>query len=425
MDWAHLDSRHERVATVAALQGCPAQVTVPMAIREPTAPTPPATDSSASQATDPEPGHGPTGHGRRRRSPRAAAAAAVTVAAVGCALAVPLSASAARVEPAAASWKIVKTTHQSGAPIFTAITASSLSHAWAFEGLQAGTSKPIEWSLSGSTWTKVSFPGHSREEVTAAGSTSASDAWTITSNGSKSRALRWNGSGWTATGSFNADLGNVTVISPTDVWAFDSLFSGPGGAWHYNGHSWSPDGSGLFGGSALSSHSVWAFGATKVAHWNGHAWSRTSVKSLLPPDSELNVSGLTGIYAQSSNSVWATGSGFTMDEGGPTVLLHYNGHNWSRVAEVGSDDEVAQSVIPDGHGGLWIPVPSSEGRPFVLLHYSGGHLRTTALPVSGNKLNVLDLAAVPHSTSAFGAGFTHQAGNPGLGIAGAILEYKR
>jgi hypothetical protein len=444
MDWAYLDSANEVVvgATVPLARLVSVPDLAPAPGPGPAAEFGPVAGTLAGQATGSQSGQeagsgpgqeagsgpGPASWLRARRSmtPRGrhhrttSAAATAVAAAAACALAVPAaSASAAPVPAAAASWKIVKTTHLSDAPSFTAVTATSPGNAWAFEGLQAGTSRPIAWHLSGSTWTREPFPGKADETVWAAGSSSATDVWAVTSTGTRSRALRWNGSSWKVAGSFHSNDTAVTVLSANDVWVFGSA-----GAWHYNGHSWSrpASGHGLISGSARSQDSVWAVGGTSVGHWNGSTWSRTSVASLLP-HYHLSEPRLVGIYARSWNSVWALGTGGRQDELGPTVLLHYNGHNWARVALDASSGDPEQ-VIPDGSGGLWIPSQKSGGA-FQMLRYSGGHLNVVAVPGGGLRLNVFAVAAIPHTASAFAAGDKHRYRNAGLGIAGAILEYKR
>jgi len=303
---------------------------------------------------------------------------------------------------------------------FTAVTATSKSNAWAFESSSGGTSA---WRLGPSGWTPAAFPGG---PVAAAGASSASDVWTITADGAKSKALRWNGSGWVSAGTIRAEIAAVTVVSSSDVWAFAlPFFPSRGSAWHYNGTRWSrvASGNGLISGSALSPRNVWAVGGEAVAHWNGHTWSRTSVAGLLPANTMLSHSAMVGIYAASSRNVWALGTGGREDEGGPTVLLHYNGHHWSRAA-INLSGNPSQ-LVPDGTGGLWVPVPSQDGVPFEMLRYSGGHLRAVSMPVSGARLDVLAVAAVPHSAETLGVGFTHKKNNAGLGIAGVILSYQR
>jgi hypothetical protein len=263
-----------------------------------------------------------------RRATAAAASITTALAITGAASAWALAATSPGL-----SWHFVKHVHSGGNGDFTAVVAVGKTGGWAFNGV----SKPAAWKRSGGSWTQVSFPGRSGEEVVAAGASSASNVWAFTGGGSGSRALRWNGSGWSAVRSFAGQIGGAAVISKTDVWVFgEPVFPGSGmGTWHYNGRAWAKvsSGHGLEGGSALSASSIWAFDGTKVAHWNGRTWTRTSVASLLPPKTELNDPAVVGIDAQSKNSVYAVGSGNLEDEGGPTVILHYNGHSWAKVAQ--------------------------------------------------------------------------------------------
>lgn len=223
----------------------------------------------------------------------------------------------------------------------------------------------------------------------------------------------------------------MVALSLRDAWFFDT--GQPGGrAWHYNGHRWSrtPNSSALTYGSALSPDSIWATGATSVAHWNGHAWSRTSVKGLLvgcPREPDLCGPHLSGIYAQSPDSVWATGTGERETIGGPLVVLHFNGSRWTRVAlSDAARDPVPGQVIPDGSGGLWIPITGFEGRvSSTMLHYSGGQLRLVALPViSGRVLRAAAVTAVPGTQRAIAVGEDHRT-SPYVGAGGraVILAY--
>jgi hypothetical protein len=170
---------------------------------------------------------------------------------------------------------------------------------------------------------------------------------------------------------------------------------------------------------------IWAFEGVDVAHWNGHAWSRTSVAKLLPARQLLNNPSVTGIYAQSANSVYAIGNGNLQDEGGPMVVLHYNGHSWSRVAEgnYGFGTQPLQQIAGDGHGGLWLPMPGAFGAKSYLLHYSGGHLTAASLPLPASEINILAVAQIPGTSDVLGGGFTHQAGNFGGNRVAVMLEY--
>ncbi len=352
---------------------------------------------------------------------RAALIAGAVAAVAGCA-------PAAIAAPASVpSWHIVKQVHSGPLGNFTAVTAVGRTAGWAFNY----GSVPTAWRLSGSSWAQVPFPGLANEQVLAAGAVSASDVWAFTSNGTKSRALRWNGTTWAVVRSFPRVIGGAAVLGASDVWVFgDPLFPGQGlGAWHYNGHTWSQSasGHGLEGGSGLSAGDLWAFEGTDVAHWNGSAWSRTSLASLLPAKQQLNDPMITGIYAQSHDSVYAIGNGDLQDEGGPLVILHWNGSAWSRMAQgnYGIGTEPIQQVSPDGHGGLWIPMPgyAGLGQKGYMLHYSAGQLTVAGLPGGPYRISVDAVALIPGTTDLLGGGETHTAGNAGSNVTAVILQY--
>ena len=201
----------------------------------------------------------------RRWGRRAAAAAAgitTALAVTGAASAWALAATSS-----GPSWHFVKHVHNGGD--FTAVVAVGKTGGWAFNGI----SKPTAWKRSGASWTQVSFPGQSGEEVVAAEASSATNVWAFTAGGSVGTALRWNGTDWTVVRSFDQAISGAVVLSPSDVWVFgEPYYPGAGmGAWHYNGRTWSAPASGrrLEGGSALSGDDIWAFDGTDVAHWNG------------------------------------------------------------------------------------------------------------------------------------------------------------
>jgi hypothetical protein len=357
-----------------------------------------------------------------RRATAAAASITTALAITGAASAWALAATSPGL-----SWHFVKHVHSGGNGDFTAVVAVGKTGGWAFNGV----SKPAAWKRSGGSWTQVSFPGRSGEEVVAAGASSASNVWAFTGGGSGSRALRWNGSGWSAARSFAGQIGGAAVISKTDVWVFgEPVFPGSGmGTWHYNGRAWAKvsSGHGLEGGSALSASSIWAFDGTKVAHWNGRTWTRTSVASLLPPKTELNDPAVVGIDAQSKNSVYAVGSGNLEDEGGPTVILHYNGHSWAKVAQgsFGVGTSPLQQVASDGNGGLWLPMPAVGAERSYLVHYAAGRLTAAALPTGPRKINVESIAHIPGTAQLLAGGFTHASDNPGANVVAVLLQYQR
>lgn len=362
---------------------------------------------------------------RRWRRPAGRAAVGTALAAAGTALALTGAASGMAVTSASASWHIVKRVRSGPLGDFTAVVAVGRTGGWAFDGI----SRPSAWERSGPFWTQVPFPSKNGEEVVAAGASSPSNVWAYTASGGRSRALRWNGSRWSVQGSFAAQVGGTVVLSASDVWVFGQPFIPGGGlgAWHFNGHVWSrvASGRGLEGGSGLSAHDIWAFAGPNVAHWNGHGWARTSVAGLLPAKRLLNDPAVVGLDEQAPGSVYAIGSGNTQDEGGPTVILHFNGHRWRKVAQgsFGLGTSPLQQVSSDGHGGLWVPMPGGGGRRSFMVHYSGGRLTTVPLPGGATRINVESVSRIPGTIDELGGGFTHAAGNPGVNVVAVILQF--
>jgi len=355
----------------------------------------------------------------------AGASVAITAVAVGAyGMAVSNAATAAG---GGAAWRITDQVHSGATGDFTAVAALGSNGGWAFNGI----STPTAWERSGSSWKQVPFPTRGvTGPVIAAAALSPSDAWAFTQGTvTQSRVYHWNGSAWSMVHSFQRQIGGAVVLSADDVWVFGEPFI-PGaylGAWHYNGHTWTAvkTGGELEGGSGLSADDIWAFDGPDVAHWNGHAWSRTSLASLLPARQALNDPELTGIYAQSSDSVYAIGNGNQQDEGGPTVVLHWNGHTWTKVAEgnYGLGTSPLQQIVSDGGGGFWLPMPGADSQRSYLVHFTNDTLTPAALPVASSEITIDAVALIPGTTSLLGGGYTHAASNPGNNVVSVLLQY--
>ncbi len=361
----------------------------------------------------------------RRTVRRAAVAAAVLLAATGAA-AYPALAAPQPMKPA---WQAVKKVHGPSSGGFSVVIAVGENGGWAFN-LGNGGAGATAWERHGTTWTQVRFPVQRGEEVVAAGASSPDNVWAFTATGSvQSRALRWNGRTWTVQRTFPDQIGGAVVLSHNDVWVFGEPYLPGAGlaAWHYNGRTWTrvAAGHGLEGGSGLSASNVWAFEGTDIAHWNGSTWSRTSVSHLLPAKQELNDPMITGIFAQSSHSVYAIANGELQDEGGPIVILHWDGCQWTKVAQgnYGFGDGALQQVSSDGHGGLWIPMPGAGGQKSYLLHYSAGHLTPVSFPDAPYRATLGTVALIPGTTRILVGGTTHAYANPGTNITAVLLQY--
>jgi hypothetical protein len=355
-------------------------------------------------------------------TPNAATAAATPNAAT--AAATPNAATGQGAAAATSSWQIVKSVRGQNFPNFTAVAVTGRHGAWAFESSSSSTGflKPTAWKLASGQWNRATFPGKRTEVVSAAAATSPSDVWVLANSDSGTRALLFNGSIWSVAHTFKSDfLHSVVPLSRHEAWAFGHT-SSPG-AWHFHAGQWSlvKSGHGLFAGSALAPGNVWAIGPTSVAHWNGTTWTRTSVKALLPPKGKLNSPRLTSIYAQSRSSVWAVGTAGEESQGGPVVVLHYNGHHWARAALANVCCGFPGQVIADGSGGLWVPYGFMENS-YSMLHYTSGHVHKTALPVpSGMTLNLASAAAVPGESRAYAVGGAWPGTGPTFAFTRALI----
>jgi hypothetical protein len=259
---------------------------------------------------------------------------------------------------------------------FGSVVATGRTSGWAFQG--GGTA----YERTGATaWKKVAFPG-TGGVVNVAGASSPSNVWAAlkSSSGQATELYRWNGRSWTAAKSFQGSLTAISVLGPNDVWVFGG--SDYTGVTHFNGRTWTEVSSTLQGGSALSDNNVWAFNGTDVDHYNGRTWTATNVASLLPPQLSGHApSSLTNIAALAPNDVYATGEGEQTPRGGPGVLLHYNGHSWTKAAESGAFATISgESLASDGEGGLWITAESYPSRlEGALFHYSAGQITAVNL----------------------------------------------
>jgi hypothetical protein len=118
----------------------------------------------------------------------------------------------------------------------------------------------------------------------------------------------------------------------------------------------------------------------------------------------------------------AVGTGGREDEGGPTVVLHYNGHAWAQLA-LDNNGGSPEAVIPDPSGGRWIPAQISDGGAFQMLRYDNGTLKAVGLPRGGNAIETSAVSTVPGTSDSLAAGYTHQPNNF-TDIRGAIIKYR-
>jgi hypothetical protein len=326
------------------------------------------------------------------------------------------------------SWQIVKSVKTGNDGQFTAVAATGRTTGWAFEGSNFNAA-PAAYQFSGSSWRKVSIPGNKFEQVITAAATSPSDVWAFEQGfGTASRVLKYNGRSWSTVRTFSNEIADATVLASNDVWVYgDEALPGESalGVWHYNGSSWRQVSKSIEGGSAVSATSAWGFSGVDVEHWNGAKWTATSLKSLLPAKNRngLNGPAVAGVLALSNTNVFVLGNGNAEDEGGPLVVLHFNGHKWTKFAQGQFGGGPLAEFSYDGNGGLWLPMLGASGGTTYLVHYFNGKLTKAALPVAAAKITVAAVARVPGSNAQIAGGFTHTAGNLGENVVGVVLKY--
>ena len=277
----------------------------------------------------------------------------------------------------APSWHVLETVNGLSQD-FGAVVATGPASGWAFVD-----NASYAYERTGvTTWKKVPYPGGNGVSFAAAAATSASDVWAFTNiAGTRFQAVELVGGKWTVRKTLGGYAGAVSVLAANDVWVFGSTAT-----YHYNGSTWATVAGGAFGGSALSTSDYWVTGTagqtqTAVTHVKNGKKVTFNLVGLLPAKTKkaLDDPKVAGVYAASDTNVYVVGNGSTQDAGGPVVILHYDGHAWTKLASY--DNGNPFDITPDGAGGLWIPVYWAGGG--TILHYSRGAITAAALPRPG------------------------------------------
>src|SRR5579862_2827728 len=307
-----------------------------------------------------------------------ASAAGLAVASAGWAAAAPTTAAPTTAAPTTApSWHVLETVTGISQD-FGAVVATGPVSGWAFVN---NASYAYE-RTGATTWKKVPYPGGNGVSFAAAAATSASDVWAFTNiAGTRSQAVELVGGKWTVRKTLAGYVDAVSVLAASDVWVF-----GTTATYHYNGGTWATVAGSAFGGSALSASDYWLTGAagqtqTTVTHVKSGTKVTFNLAGLLPAKTKkaLDDPRVAGVYAASDTNVYVIGNGSTQDAGGPVVILHYDGHAWTKLASYGNGNPAG--IAPDDAGGLWIPVYWAGGG--TILHYSRSAITATALPNPG------------------------------------------
>jgi len=325
---------------------------------------------------------------------------------VARALAVAVVTGAASAAPsAAATWTVVPSKAVGSGSALSGVDALSATDAWAVGG--SGSTGLVErWN--GTSW--ATFPSPNLADpsnpsnfalLSAVDATSASNAVAVgTANGS-AVALRFNGTSWSTTTVPSAaanKLNDVQAFSATDAWAVGRsapTFNGLTLARHWNGSSWAqaPTPSPgtrdnvLLAVSGTSSTDVWAVGWYRdlpygnrtqhslVLHWNGSAWSRVA-----SPDVGDAQTVLKDVVALSPTNAWAVGYTTSFGGGASAVALHWNGASWSVASApaLGTLDTVAALSATD----IWASGTDGTGA-IQLANWRGAGWTSAPAPAAG------------------------------------------
>jgi hypothetical protein len=300
---------------------------------------------------------------------------------VGATSEIPAAAAAGKSRTAcSAAWSRIGSPNGTGASLnyLNGVSARTATDAWAagYQTKGSGsdsktTSLALHWN--GSAWKVIPSPHPGDNSFLYGADSVANDEGFLVGSSSttvggttiaKSLIARWNGHTLTAVpspspGSQSSGLSDVLMLSATNAWAVGaSLNSGEEGktlVLHWNGAKWakvpSPSVPGvtttLSGIDGKSANDIWAVGATTdytavpvtyrtlILHWNGHTWT----KQQHPGADEM----LFGVDVLPDGTAWAVGGppnivGFGSGSTGDTVALRYDGTRWSSVSSVDPAD---------------------------------------------------------------------------------------
>ncbi len=344
---------------------------------------------------------------------------------IGLAVAAGLGIAPAANAATPAQWKAIKSVSEGQDYRFSAVVATGKDSGWAFQSSFGGDAKPVAWEQTGATtWKTVPFPGSKGEWIgyaTAAGfSVKDENVWAIGGIGAKTQVFHLTSGEWKLVGTLPSIFFFETRAAQADGSLTVYL---PDAAYRFNGTTWTETRESISNGYALDPSDGWTFSGTTVTHVTTEpkaAKKSYSLKSLLPAKTKSNDPAITGVYAFSDSNVYAfANSNVLLSSLGTLEVLHYNGHQWTKVASYAH--AIAGSVTPDNSVGLWI---SDSGAPGIL-HLSGGKLTVTLIPSAGkNAVNIAGAVSAIPGSSEFLAVSNTRPDSIKAPVYGEILQYE-
>jgi hypothetical protein len=333
------------------------------------------------------------------------------------------------------------------ANVVSDVSALSPTDAWAVGSRtteKGSVATILHWN--GSKWAKTPTPqaSRSKNDLESVSAVSATDAWAVgsyqddLSGAEKTLVLHWDGDTWSrvpspSRGSQVSNLWSVSADSPTDAWAVGMEGNGRhsfGFVLHWDGRRWSrvpvPNPSSevtIRGVSAISPTDVWAVGGFQdgatfgfdsvVLHWNGTEWARVAHPSPSATDNYL-----WSVSATSSSDVWTVGDFYTNSRGNDhTLILHWNGKRWSKVpspnpSSVLSELRAVDAVSPSDAwavGSAGFLDGHSETARTVVLHWDGASWSQVPSPNPSSVDNEPSGVSATSSDDAWAVGYEQRA----------------
>jgi hypothetical protein len=247
---------------------------------------------------------------------------------------------------------------------FYSVIAGPGRSAWAIGDVGSGSSsQPLIEHWNGTAWSPASIPSIPGAFIHQATAGPGGTAWAVGSNGTGTLVLHWDGTAWSIVPSpspgGNAFLESVAAESNGTAWAEGGC--GCGGVnntllLHWNGTAWTQvSADSWYNASALAAGAdgvAWAVG-NQIFRWNGTAWTQV-------PNAWVTVSGntfLNGVSTGPGGTTWAVGSdcnpcsGVPSTERDQTVVLHWDGAQWSQVPSPNPAGNANLNSVSTGPGG--------------------------------------------------------------------------
>lgn len=345
------------------------------------------------------------------------------LAAAAAALAVPAAAVPITATPAASAaprrtaphWRVYTTIAVPGTAL-NDVVALPGGTAWA--GGQSAARAPVLYHFAGGRWRAVRLTGASGTFVASLSGTSAANVWAAIA--SADAVAHLSSRGW-STVSFGptpvSKVDSVLTLGSKDTWVFTSTPSSRDGlAHHFNGSAWrttrlpavATSGSTASPASASSPRNIWTWAYDAAAaryetmRYNGSRWRVFRIPAHLAPANQLIKP--QRMLAVSPDDVWATAYTTSLGVAGPVILLHWQGHGWTKVTGGLPSGALLGPIARDGRGGIWLGAVRQDSSP-VLLHYLRG--TWTAYPVPPDRAGAIvpaGLSLIPGTRKLWGAG---------------------